>query len=182
MSIDRELLWKAWPDGYLAMRGVKTVGGYQCIGINDERSLWMLATSVDFPLAYRGNLHPMDWLVSGGPPYEQDPEWREQMETLRVHAEDGALLPNVDPSDHATWACVLHDLSKAASGLSMDSGVQAIWEQRTWPHAGSCWSLTWQTHSGFQGCTKFRFPDKVDDPALALVLARISFREKSHAA
>jgi hypothetical protein len=27
----RALLWKAYPDGYLAKRGVLTVGGWQCV-------------------------------------------------------------------------------------------------------------------------------------------------------
>ena len=31
--IDQELLWKAWPDGFFAARGVLTVGGWRCWGI-----------------------------------------------------------------------------------------------------------------------------------------------------
>ena len=36
MSIDKELLWKAWPLGYVPMRGVQTISGWTCYRVGED--------------------------------------------------------------------------------------------------------------------------------------------------
>lgn len=91
MTVNRELLWAAYPDGYLAMRGVDTVGGWQCV--QDNRvvpSRWVRAPGIAYHVQH-----------------ESDPE-------VRCARDAGDLLPNLDPiGDPATWACALRDLAEA---------------------------------------------------------------------
>lgn len=161
MTIERDLLRRAWPQGCLPVRGVQTITG------------WMFASNcvIFHPDGYyqRGVAERTSTLVHlPGKSSHEVQGW----------IDEGDLLPNVDPRDAATWGCLLTDLVAAAAGVETSSGVQAQWEQTTWPHEGSSWILTWETMDGFQGATRFDFPDSVDDPSLALVLARISLTEK----
>jgi hypothetical protein len=162
MSVDRELLWKAWPDGYLAMRGVQTLGHWQC------RWAAMGGRFGEFIRA-EGNL------VQG----------ETGLGTIRriiVHSSEatrddqgeharGDLLPLVDPTDTATWACLLQDL---ASALGLPQGFGYRWF--------GCPSTGWELHvftpDGVQRVDGAPFIDiDASDPALALVLARIQLRE-----
>ena len=86
----------------------------------------------------------------------------------------GELLPNVDPSDAATWACLLEDL--AGERL-----YNLTWEREERPeyHPPServAWRL-WHQPTGCAKQVVLHFFIDTDDPALALVLARIQIRE-----
>ena len=98
MNIDTDLLRRAWPDGCLVARGVSTVGGFTCVrvyGVGDRISIW-----------YRDHddetVRDVVDLVRGATDPTKVPE-----------LVAGDLLPNVDPTDVATWACVLADLAHA---------------------------------------------------------------------
>lgn len=157
MTIDRELLWKAWPDGYLAMRGVQTIGHWQC------RWSAMAGRFGEFTRA-EGNLVQGDTglgpirriIVNGAEPATRDDEGEHTR---------GDLLPNIDPTDRATWACLLHDL-----GTSI--GWTETWALEHWPADGA-WVLCGPNE------IRHAFEFETNDPALALVLARIQTREKS---
>lgn len=86
---DKALLWRAWPDGYLAVRGVQTLGGDTLAG-GEEKGLPAVA----------GDDAVRDW------------GWR--CLVLEEQKKAGKLFPRVDSSDVATWACLLHDLARAA--------------------------------------------------------------------
>jgi len=83
-------------------------------------------------------------------------------------AKSGDLLPNVDPTDTATWACLLHDLATAAQ-IPLEPYSTVCWE----PGENGVWVL----YSFACGPTDSRhFNVDTDDPAVALVLARIQLR------
>jgi len=186
--IDRDPLKKAWPQGYLAVRGVSTIGGWQCVDSD--------------PGAPR-------WLATGGPRSALDRDWPtgehtlfpknmkdHQSAALAYAHKAGDLLPNVDPQDLATWACLLQDLAEAWNRtdpqdhknvprtLSLQGGL--VW----YPLEPICWVLTdGRTSAGFgrdaTACEYLAHFTSVqveagidtDDPAEALVLARILLRE-----
>ncbi len=104
MSVDRELLWKAYPDGFLAARGVSTVGGY-LIGRCLESGRWCV---------YGGDLGSGVNLLN--PRYALD--YRENK-----FAEPGDLLPDLDPADDATWVCALRDLHRALLAKLQTEGI-----------------------------------------------------------
>ena len=191
--IDRELLWKAWPDGYLAMRGMLTVGGWHCVARREHESLWTLLRS-------EGGMTTVYGLPCGGPPYERRSCWRPEMDDFRLCAELGDLLPQVDPQvDPATWACCKLDLARAA-GVAPGPRLASLGRIPTeisWIRDDGGWwlsALTWRGRDqepatvlpgvflgGDGGGTwtlareNIRFRDLgTDDPALALVLARIN--------
>ena len=113
MIADRELLRRAWPDGFLAMRGVGTVGGYDCIPDRD------------------GGLH---WFPRSGVPHMPAGNWYSEDGT-HPRIKDGDLLPNVDPTDIPTWAGVLADLATAVGqGPRWPRGL-------TWVMAKPYWRL-----------------------------------------
>lgn len=157
MTIDHELLRKAWPEGLIAQRGVTTVEGWvfssHCV-IFSEHGL------------SRRRVSPRTSVIIHHPAKSSD--------EVQGWIDDGDLLPNVNPLDTATWACLLRDLAIAASGLTFNhTGLDCIWERR-----GACWMFSWRSYSGFQGSTLFTFHDPIEDPALALVLARIQLRQQ----
>lgn len=88
MTVDRKLLWAAYPDGYLAMRGVSTVGGYLFEGTKLEDVTWY---------------------------DERDDDRNASLEAARAK---GDLLPNLDPADTATWGCALHELFMGVEQLA----------------------------------------------------------------
>ena len=143
MVTDRKLLWRAWPDGYLAMRGVATVGGYQCVGVA-HTSIWTIlreSREIDHP-------------------------------DVQIDIGRGLLLPNVDSTDTATWACLLKELDPRAVAL-----------RRIPPPYGPTWEL-WTQHADGQHYAKRLFLNDrlrqtfdIDDPAETLVRARIQRRE-----
>jgi hypothetical protein len=179
VSIDRELLWKAWPNGFVAMRGVQTVGDWLCWSGGDDDPSWVDVTNrhgFNSPFTYT---------------FDQ--------KTLKI----GDLLPKVDPSDAATWACLLRDLAEA---VPVDSWFHAEGpHEPTWlgPSQMHHFNLSWaqssrgeefnygltatcrRINSDPNDCAesttyyrRFVFDHDVD-PAMALVLARIQLRETS---
>lgn len=149
MSIDRKLLWKAWPAGFLAMRGASTVGGWVCI-----------RTPTDCRYA-----NPQNWHFFAPFPVFRAGQ-HEASSTRRLEGDEamdgirrqGDLLPVVDPSDVATWACLLLDLA-----LAMFRAEEA--EPDLVP--GGLVKNIGHANLG----------EAVGDPAMALVLARIQLRE-----
>ncbi len=117
MTVNPELLRRAWPDGYLAMRGVATIGNWSCVYVGESRD------EKNEPMP--GKRHAI-WRYFTG--WElacslgEAPDWRYRPSNLdagvpaaRV-AEIDDLLPVVDPSETATWACLLRDLAEAVNG------------------------------------------------------------------
>jgi hypothetical protein len=111
-----DLLRAAYPDGFFAKRGVRTVGGWEC---------WT-----------RG------WITPDGRVFPPIPNAHPTDEFARA-VEAGALLP--DLSDPATFYLALCDLAEAgppfeASGvyyvMQIDSGL--LWRFEGWKR----WSLT----------------------------------------
>jgi len=153
MAIEKELLWKAWPEGYLAIRGVGTIAGWQCV--KTDRT----------------------FTIYGHREAEAEIVFRDGMTSLHSSqaVERGDLLPNVDPTDIATWACLLQDLAQAR-GLSDCFGL--TWRRMT--------STRWEV-SGYErrgavfSCQSVEFNTDTYDPAEALVRARIQLRERNHA-
>lgn len=170
MTIEQELLLRAWPDGYLAMRGVQTAGGrWQCTKVQDSFVLFSDPDEYDGDVVIR-----------------QD---QAQFRGIAVFpSQDGSLLPNVDPADVATWACLLADLWFAKWGEP--AGTNLFWR-----HEGpeDYWILGQLeaaqpkerrlAPSSFRGTVSFNVdPEEArtftQDPARALVLARIQLREE----
>lgn len=142
--IDKDLLWQAFPSGYLAVRGVSTVGGWQCAGFARDgiTDRW---------------LQPKTFFVLTA----------DHKPLLEAHSA-GDLLPNVDPSDTATWACLL---SKLAQFVDFSEGYSYGF---TWggDEAHGQWVLSNGDNESYY------FPDiDDDDPSLALVMAIIWGRE-----
>lgn len=169
--VGKELLWRAWPDGYLAQRGVQTVGGLTCVDIlSPVEGLAFLCQAGTFTI--------LD----------------DSAHTKRV-LQAGELLPLVDVSDVATWACLLADLAKATQVRWHDGDIR--WLRigvKTWfldvpprDHRKPLNSLAAATARDDHATTAALMEDRgtylyefhidTDDPALALVKARIQLRE-----
>lgn len=148
MKIDRELLRKAWPEGFLATKGVGTVGGWLFDGHR-----W-LKISANTEGAYLRHTQPMPGEVRSGD-----------------------LLPRVDPSDIATWACLKADLASASlSGMnvSLDPSTGLTWDNmgiNPLREGVYKWVLRDGTRNPAQ---HFYLP--TEDQGLALVLGRIQLR------
>jgi len=184
-----KLLWEAWPAGYLATRGVLTVGGWTCLD-DDSTSTW---ADPGKTFAMREGCGVLGLgMIS-------------RVEVPRL-LEAGDLLPLPDPEDVCTWAALIHDLAAATElftiaaetkttiiGLTFGAG----WEEpcaamddldRRLAILGSAmatldnernWILTVFTNSGDEGVFTFALPvtdrNAIDE---ALVRARIQLREK----
>ena len=173
MSIDSKLLWLAYPLGHLPLllcngpcnararryRGHSTVGGY----------------------LYYGNGY---WITDAGklgsPGHASAEIWAHACIPDCLPLNNGHLLPNVDPSDTATWVCLLEDLSEAVWGPQELSNVEHV--------VGYAWCFgasgdpgvrAWKLLRYMEDCKNIHlFMDiDTDDPAKALVLARIQLRE-----
>ncbi len=182
-TIDRDLLRKAWPDGYLGMRGVRTVGNWQCVWEDPPFELeggfsWL--GSLTFLPPSRRHSHPINGLASlvrGKRAWTDDEfTWLDlatskTVERLDAAHEAGNLLPNVDPEDVATWACLLSDLAQALVGE--DDVLDVAWRRATSAH----WRAAVTLGAGHR-VLNYPFDIDTDDPALALVLARIQMRER----
>lgn len=162
-AVPLELLWRAWPEGYVAKRGVMTRRDWQCVAvepcIDGVMTSWALG-GTQFPIPY----------------YEHDPDLAEVDTLSRAAAEStlrrGELLPNVDPKDTATWACLLADLAEAVErrsparfaadrGLIFNASPEVTNEWRLIGWGSECrWAV-----------------DPTHDPALALVWCRIRERK-----
>lgn len=178
--IPHELLWQSWPLGYVPIRGVATVGSYICVWAEPDN------VAFDDPHEYHRTLYP----VRAASILKADATRKLHEEEQRVIAK-GVLLPNVDPSDTATWACLLRDLAEAADSTEyITSGALvyggASWSRRSSP-GGSWWELVIQLWDGSSPPPsvpgpmfeqKHHFTIDTEDPALALVRARIQLRER----
>lgn len=183
MTIDRELLWKAWPDGYVGMRGVSTVDGWTCIEVQNGHSI------------FRQHNDPLTVCVRGS---------SDDVDSVsNAHRRRGDLLPNVDPTDHATWGCLLYDLARASivrvagpnkGSIHPEAEADLLHQSRRWYRDSTniremdAW---WMLESAdfdvvanagkrmVKGCLNFYFDEKFEnEPALALVHARIQLNER----
>lgn len=150
----RALLRQAWPDGYLAVRGVQTVGGLLVLDSSHYKcaSFWEPS---DRGLVLVGDL--ADDLAAG------------------------RLLPLPDPTDTATWACLLADLDDAtgAPPLAANETVTGrCWVARDADNGGYLfWYLI--TMTDFENRYLKRFdPACESDTARALIRARIDARKR----
>lgn len=156
-NISRELLRKAWPEGYLAARGVTTIGG------------WHIYKTWD---------RVMVGEVGCG--WTQPDEIDDLCECKSKGAFDrafdaGDLLPSVDPEDAATWACLLKDLAMACFNDKNPLGSLEPLHGLTWVQTGQ---KSWELGDG-RGVASKHFSIETDDPGEALVFALIELREAS---
>lgn len=164
----RALLWKAYPAGYLGKRGVLTVGGWQCFSVYKDRAVWTA------PLNYSYDARQTLWFTG-----------EDHLRGVAHRASQGDLLPLPDPSDPATWACLLQDLAEASGrfehrkpwvGLAFD-----LWPDAPEPPGFYCWLLTVHDTGG-RSFASFTLPASITDAdggAEALVQARIRLRERT---
>lgn len=148
----RALLWKAYPAGFLDVRGVFTLGGFLCTGINQR---WLYPDAGGAP---SGRKHDPSHAI---------------FEQYRLH---GDLLPLPDPNDPATWACLLVDLWEACPAYVKGPAPTG----HTWHRFGRAWILSVVLCDGRSLGGSFNID--TDDPAEALVRARIALREAVAAA
>jgi hypothetical protein len=176
MSIDLEFLKRACPKGFFPVRGTLTRGGWTvlCVEPEDKEQVG----GVIFVAPHREDSgRPVNALALAAvhqgyllpDPFKcEDPEDQALGLALRLAHECGDLLPNVDPTDHATWACLLQSLAETAwSGPAMGPYINVAWEK-----GPNHWVLSAEgCSSGFRGI-------ETSDPAEALVRAFIQLREK----
>lgn len=184
----RALLWAAYPDGVLAMRGVMSIGptpawGWLCVapwshsGGSDtskppEVDPW--AKSSWCRVGEDGSDYPQTLFRSGA----------DNGSGLQAPHSGGLLLPMPDPADVATWACLQLDLARTSSRLARAREamnqplVGFYWFRVESAEPGSCppgmghWCLNIYDAGGY--CTEdFYLPETVTDPAEALVRAKI---------
>lgn len=176
MTVDQESLWQAWPDGYLAMRGVSTVGGWLCLeGVRtgDEQQGEELVT---FHSPDSQPIPHLVWKRGGGGAGSIWGNTDSQFDALRT---TGHLLPNVDPAHVATWACLLADLAQALDWSLTPLVFHSNWRWGS-NHPGEAilrkWTLE-QHRVRVTDATAYKhFYLHADDPAEALVRARIQVR------
>jgi hypothetical protein len=171
MTIDKALLRLAWPDGYLAMRGVLTVGGWTCLGpslnpAHRGESVWLDPAQLGL---WVRDPEGQIWAYGSASPFDYTP--------FLKALEEGDLLPNVDPEDTATWAACLADLATVAGWTGKDAtGERAIVTGYTWgdwlDQGVTHWTLTVAWNNG-RLKSSYTFDLDTDDPALALVLALV---------
>lgn len=157
MSVEKELLWKAFPDGYLAIPQVRSVDDWIYFG----DGVWVEYGSISFPTM---TVLPFKWKAS------ENVQMGE--EDTRANWEDGRFLPNVDPMDHATWACLLAHLNELM-------GYEDEGYSHSWWRNGNMVAFkegAWILDCGPGLCGEFDID--CADPAEALVRAIIQVREE----
>jgi len=127
------LLRQAYPCGYLATRGVLTLGGWVCRGSGDadEGGEWELPTAFvdsDGKPCRTGALRPhqFTWWKRWGNFTNCSSDFYDLRDT-------GALLPLPDPRDVSTWAALLWSLGSACAE------VQPLLNQRNPQVTGLGW-------------------------------------------
>ena len=158
----RKLLRAAYPRGGEEVHGLHmTVGGW----IRLPSGGWIAA-----PGAAPSNRDES----RGSYRYAQD-----DGNTVGRNVDSGDLLPLPDPSDVATWACLLVDLLHAARGAVVEGynhcGLSWIREKRHTDDGRrvyTLWTLT------FGSAMLWDVEIDTDDPAEALVRARAGLREQ----
>ena len=175
MSVDLDLLRRAWPDGYLAVKGASTRLNWICVHAG---------MGIDF----------LQWVSGGGQiRFDGSTWWYCGHKDWTGPRDRGDLLPNVTTSDTATWAAVKADL---AAALEWPPDGELTWRRVS----SSQWILTRHMRHLQHTLAAFgaalvkgdvetasalndqelhaTFDIDADDPALALVLARIHVREE----
>ena len=179
----KALLWKAWPDGYLAMRGVTALNGAVCVRVFKCRMSRGVELHPCFylpgPDAIPGKGRPSRSAVltpDGAQGYGASAVWWDEQ------WDDNWLLPHPDPADHATWACLLADLAKADGLHALDvigDGSVVVGHFLTinvdLDNVATC-TLTAVTQDGIRHSSFWRVA--TEDPAEALVRVRIRVREE----
>lgn len=150
--LDRDLLRRAFPAGFLAVPGLATVGGWRCagIGVHVGEPVWFTETPQERRLCSH---------LSG---------------VIDVNIAEGDMLPLVDPADAGSWTIVIRDLA-VACGLDVKGATGFAW---WW--TGRTWALTVTRENGpveWHSRDDDEIADE-DNPALALTLARIAVRER----
>jgi len=114
----RVALRKAFPDGYLATRGVLTVGGWEAVGDGRGGVNWQYGMGVEGPVVMEvGRID----------------------DTVKAALLAGDLLPLPDPSDRANWALLVTDLAESLGYPPEDHEALALVSV---PHPeGKLWKL-----------------------------------------
>lgn len=157
-----DLLWRAFPEGFLAMRGVSTLGGAVCARDGLPTTFFFPQGCREYQIEEFGHciVHP-----------EPNNAW------VKGVLASGYLLPWVSPEDPATWACLLRHLLRRApraSSCPSEPGVGISWQRCEWfGRPQGKWYLQvgkWESY--------FAIPPNTHDPALALVHAFILQKEE----
>jgi len=142
----RALLLRAYPAGYLAVRGVLTLGG------------WTPGSQ-----GFIGSLGGWRW-------HNPNNAWS----SVVVACAHGDLLPLPDPADHATWACLLADLAAAGPPVEDPEGRYTMTPGGlTWRADGH---RRWNLADAWRTVYSYVIDSDTDDPAEALVHARTQLR------
>jgi len=150
---DRERLWRAFPEGYLSVRGVYTVGGWVCGG-GATRKWWQKCDA--------------DIWVREEPDRSQDVDAYEEFARL---CGAGDLLPAVDPCDAATWGCVLQELARRMTEFPEDMQGTYNFHVQRWAtdfSGNGPWRLCWRSPDS-QGEVVVGLVGKGDDVANIVV-------------
>lgn len=157
----RALLWAAYPEGYVALRGVLTVGGWQCVDVDTP-------SDGDRTSGWRRIQPDAEGLMDLG--------LLEGLPDARVNA--GECLPLPCLEDTATWVCLLREFAEAhqgqmarrAQGSCGFSWVQE-WDQND---RAPYWIL--RVYSRLLAWHSPPYAIDCEDPAEALVRARAALR------
>jgi len=175
----RALLWQAYPDGYLAMRGVTTLGGWICLDVmphppaDSNPGYWHKRWYANNKSAHIA----VGW---GGITFTFDDMNEQRIDEAQAC---GDLLPHPDPTDPATWACLLADLAVArwAEWAEGDKdpepkpyGVPFLAQYER----GNAWLLYWGHHDGSTSSFFVLKAGITEDPAEALVRACAQLRKE----
>ncbi len=173
----RFTLREAWPQGFLAIRGLRTIRGWQCLGLDpthhtdDGKPSIAWASPLDRP-----DMAPIYWHQSGADVYGFN------VPDHIVGWEAGDFLPAVTRSDFGCWNLLLEEL---AGALLQEPDLAAV-------ERGEIYSYQWYRLAKTSGRSWVLniFSDKqireelvipLREPSFvaerALVLARISVRE-----
>lgn len=192
--MNTDLLWKAYPDGYLAIRGVSTVRKWTCLGSSPVAAIEFVSDRREDGTD-QGPVHKFIGFDEAGQPLGDSTAAAEELHRR------GVFLPNVDPTDAATWACLLKDLAEAAE---ITERTNLTWRRfgGKWVLGGDPWNLENAILTAMTGLasgattreqaatqvladqvkTTLRgFDINTDEPAEALVQARIHLRETESA-
>jgi len=151
MTVDTQLLQRAFPQGFLPMVGASTTLHFTCTHAVEDHIVWFHTTTGDTFKYWQGQWY-------GTPPYE-------------------GLLPNLDPEgDPATWACAkrhLFDLLWPGEG-------DGVLYEITWTRIEFVNHIAWVLDAdapvtGLSVSMNFRVGDTID-PAEALCHALASLR------
>lgn len=161
----KALLWKAYPEGYLAMRGVLTVGGWWCVheidGGDPDAGAGVFACSA-------GRFTPARLWPDGVKDAIRLP-----VSMCAATLTCGDLLPLLDPGDPATWACLKQALADAAGSDAV--GLLWLKLEHGWSMA-TARTMVGEDCYRMHAVASFSNID-TEDPAEALVRALIQLRQ-----